>query len=267
MQTVCTQIRLLSKIRAHTVCIASIIKVVPLNVCSRHNLQTTFFKKKNVGRIKNSPEVGLPDKNSVDPDQKRIWIYFILFARIFIYINSLHPGYFFMFFFLSSGDCFQNQLIQKISFRNTIKVSNNFFVGPDLGPNCLQKLSADDTRRWRVNPYPTDIFCSENFVCEILRLMHLFRCTPDYYHIGSNRSRCGVVDNPACIVNQGSQVGFPASPVCRMRLTLWPRLHMSLAVGRTLNAIAITILEAITMSPDQCWRRSLVWSGSLLFEI
>ena len=21
------------------------------------------------------------------------------------------------------------------------------FVGPDLGPNCLQKLSADDTRR------------------------------------------------------------------------------------------------------------------------
>ena len=41
---------------------------------------------------------------------------------------------------------------------NTIKVSNILdpdqaphFVGPDLGPKCLQKLSADDTRRQRVN--------------------------------------------------------------------------------------------------------------------
>ena len=25
-------------------------------------------------------------------------------------------------------------------------------VGPDLGPNCLQRLSADDTSRQRVNP-------------------------------------------------------------------------------------------------------------------
>ena len=25
------------------------------------------------------------------------------------------------------------------------------FVGPDLGPNCLQRLSADDTSRQRVN--------------------------------------------------------------------------------------------------------------------
>ena len=39
----------------------------------------------------------------------------------------------------------------KKSFRNTIKVSNSLdpdqaqhFVGPDLGPNCSQRLSADD---------------------------------------------------------------------------------------------------------------------------
>ena len=39
----------------------------------------------------------------------------------------------------------------KNSFRNTIRVSNSLnpdqdrhFVGPDLGPNCLQRLSADD---------------------------------------------------------------------------------------------------------------------------
>ena len=37
------------------------------------------------------------------------------------------------------------------SFRNTIRVSNSLDpdqdrqnVGPDLGPNCLQRLSADD---------------------------------------------------------------------------------------------------------------------------
>ena len=40
--------------------------------------------------------------------------------------------------------------IQK-AFRNTIRVSNSLdpdqarhFVGPDLGPKCLQRLSADD---------------------------------------------------------------------------------------------------------------------------
>ena len=38
---------------------------------------------------------------------------------------------------------------------NTIRVSNRLdldhFVRPDLGPNCLHKLSADDTSRQRVN--------------------------------------------------------------------------------------------------------------------
>ena len=44
--------------------------------------------------------------------------------------------------------------ISKDSIRYTISVSNSLnedltqhFVGPDLGPNCLQKLSADDTSR------------------------------------------------------------------------------------------------------------------------
>ena len=43
----------------------------------------------------------------------------------------------------------------------TISVSNRLdpdqarhFVSPDLGPNCLQKLSADDTSRQIVNPIP-----------------------------------------------------------------------------------------------------------------
>ena len=54
-------------------------------------------------------------------------------------------------FNLSSADFFQN------SFWNTIRVSNSLnpdqarhFVWPDLGPNCLQRLAADDTSRQRV---------------------------------------------------------------------------------------------------------------------
>ena len=46
---------------------------------------------------------------------------------------------------------FLNKLFQKSSFRNTIRVSNSLdpdqaphFVGSDLGPNYLQRLSADD---------------------------------------------------------------------------------------------------------------------------
>ena len=53
----------------------------------------------------------------------------------------------------------------KNSFRNTIRVSNSLdpdqpptFVWPGLGPNCLQKSSADDTRRQRVDSYPANIF-------------------------------------------------------------------------------------------------------------
>ena len=54
--------------------------------------------------------------------------------------------------FLSSTDFFLKSMFSKNYFRNTIRVSNSLdpdqvrhFVGPDLGPNCLQRLSADDT--------------------------------------------------------------------------------------------------------------------------
>ena len=46
----------------------------------------------------------------------------------------------------------------KNSFRNIFRMSNSLdpdqarrFVGPDLGQNCLPKLSEDDTSRHRVN--------------------------------------------------------------------------------------------------------------------
>ena len=52
---------------------------------------------------------------------------------------------------------FFNSTFFKNSFRNAIRLSNNVdpdlarhIVGPYPGPNCLQKLSADDTSRLRV---------------------------------------------------------------------------------------------------------------------
>ena len=68
----------------------------------------------------------------------------------------MQAGVCYMLLLLSAG-FFQNQLFSKNSFRNTIRVSNGLdpdqhrhSVGPDLDPNCLQRLSADDTSRQRV---------------------------------------------------------------------------------------------------------------------
>ena len=43
---------------------------------------------------------------------------------------------------------FSKSTFLKNSLRNTIRVSNS--SDPDDSPNCLQRLSADDTRRQRV---------------------------------------------------------------------------------------------------------------------
>ena len=64
-------------------------------------------------------------------------------------IHSLHAVYFL------SADLFQNQPFFKKCFMNIIyRVSHSLdpdqvrrFVGPDLVPNCLQMLSADDNSR------------------------------------------------------------------------------------------------------------------------
>ena len=60
-------------------------------------------------------------------------------------------------FFLSSAGFFFKTTSSQNSFRNTIRVSSSldpdqarYFVRPDVGPNCLQRLSADDTSRQRV---------------------------------------------------------------------------------------------------------------------
>ena len=52
---------------------------------------------------------------------------------------------------LSPADFFSKLTFSKKSFRNTIRVSNGLdpdqdqrSVGPDLGPNCLQRFTADE---------------------------------------------------------------------------------------------------------------------------
>ena len=56
-------------------------------------------------------------------------------------------------FFVVCGFFFFNLTFSIKSFRNTISVSNSLdqdqaghFAGPDLGPNSLQRLSADKNR-------------------------------------------------------------------------------------------------------------------------
>ena len=46
------------------------------------------------------------------------------------------------------------------------------FVGPDLGPNCLPRLSADDTGRQRVKWNFFFVFLKLYFVVAIFDLMH-----------------------------------------------------------------------------------------------
>ena len=64
------------------------------------------------------------------------------------------------------------QIFLKINFFEiffTIRVPNSLdfdqaqrFVGPDLGPNCLQRSSADDTSRQRVKKL-VHFFVQDNF--------------------------------------------------------------------------------------------------------
>ena len=70
---------------------------------------------------------------------------------LIIFANSLDQMFYFgrqVFFF------FWNQIFQKILSGIPSRVSDSLdpdqaqhYVGPDLGPKCLQRLSADDTSR------------------------------------------------------------------------------------------------------------------------
>ena len=69
---------------------------------------------------------------------------------VWVLAGGKNHGKFFPAFF-TSADFFKINFFEKF-FRNTITVSNSLdsdtarrFIGPDLGPNCLQKLSAEES--------------------------------------------------------------------------------------------------------------------------
>ena len=76
------------------------------------------------------------------------------------YITSILSFGFFAFGMVVGWFFFLKISFLKISFRNTIRAANSLdpdqarhFVGPDLGPNCFQSLSADDTNGLTIYAY------------------------------------------------------------------------------------------------------------------
>ena len=81
---------------------------------------------------------------------------------------------------LSSANFFKINFFKKKIFRNTIRVSNaldpdqdRHFVGPDLGPNCLQRLTIK-------------VSASKERVLKSVFIIYLLLCT---YMIRSQYSR------------------------------------------------------------------------------
>ena len=65
----------------------------------------------------------------------------------FVYLNFLHAGKFFMLL-LSSADFFKINFFKKFFQERYQSVKQ--FVGPDLGTNCMQRLSAGNKRITKV---------------------------------------------------------------------------------------------------------------------
>ena len=96
--------------------------------------------------------------DNVDPEEMahisnlikgyHVWFYFA-----FVELTLCMLGNYFMLL-LALTFLFKIYFFQKHSFRNIITLSNSFdpdqdrqLDGPDLGPNCLQRLSTDDKSR------------------------------------------------------------------------------------------------------------------------
>ena len=72
-----------------------------------------------------------------------------------IVLNPENQRVYILKFPLSSSYFFQNYRFQKFKpFGSRSSLTN---VGPDLGPHCLQKLSADDTDRQRDQHHDSEV--------------------------------------------------------------------------------------------------------------
>ena len=68
-------------------------------------------------------------------------------------MNSL-PYWVIFHAFLLSADFFQISFLEKPSKSHSLDPDQDkHYVGPDLGPSCLKRLSADDSSRQRANSF------------------------------------------------------------------------------------------------------------------
>ena len=87
------------------------------------------------------------------PPVKAVSVYEIKPVPLTLSMLCNFACFFLFLFFLSSVEIFLTNFFKKTSFRNTIRMSNRLdpdqarnFVGPDLDPNCLQRLLAADKK-------------------------------------------------------------------------------------------------------------------------
>ena len=126
--------------------------------------------------LKNSFRNTIRVSNSLDPDQARHFVGPDLGPNCWPRISAdgaSRQRVSRMLIFLSKSSFLKN------SFRNTIRVSNSLdpdqarhFVGPDLGPNCWPRISADGASRQRV--YNADANQIHLCACCMLSLTDFF---------------------------------------------------------------------------------------------
>ena len=124
------------------------------------NLRRVFFKKK---------------KSQTDLSLSSLKLTFVCIPGLFVSLGSLIYCILRNFScFLSSADFFQNYFFEKILSRIPSEcqtvwtlIRPDEIVGPDLGPNCFPRLSADDTGRQRVTSHVTrfSIWVTLFYVC------------------------------------------------------------------------------------------------------
>ena len=145
--------------------------------------------------------------------------------------------------FLSSAICFRNQLFRKIRsgihrcVEQCLSRSGPTFRQARSGPNFSQKLSADDTRRQRVNPA-----CYINRITlSILEIHHYLSS----YSTAESNGQCKIV-----LVDNGGLISLNRAdldPLCsrheHRRRQTWPRGYKTFLCSTQLSMKFILLIN------------------------
>ena len=100
---------------------------------------------KRITRFKKNGDCLVAFSYIIMTDRSDFFSFALLFSSPLTIVPATHHAFcHLLIFFIQINS-------SKFSFRNTIRMPNT--LKPDLGPNCLQKLSADDTIKQRVKCY------------------------------------------------------------------------------------------------------------------